>query len=108
MDVQFHADARKELDALPGDEFKAMANAVEKLKLLGDQLAYPHSSNVQGAIVRESRPRAGRSPCRAFYRRVGPRIIVGAIGPEAQHDPRGFQRAVRVAEQRIDDVQKRG
>jgi len=106
MDVQLHTDARRELDALPTDEFKAMLNAIEKLKLLGDQLAFPHSSAVKGETLRELRPRAGRSPWRALYRRLGHRIVVAAISPEAQRDPRGFQRAVRVAQQRIDEVQE--
>ena len=107
IDVRLHADARKELDALPGEEFKVIANAIEKLKQLGDQLAYPHSSAVKGTNIRELRPRAGRSPWRAFYRRVGQGIVAGAIGPEARHDPRGFQRAIQMAQQRIDDPRER-
>jgi hypothetical protein len=53
-------------------------------------------------MLRELRPHAGRSPWRAFYRRVDAEIVIGAIGPEAQVDPRGFRRAVSAALSRLD------
>ncbi|MBA2277797.1 MAG: type II toxin-antitoxin system RelE/ParE family toxin [Chloroflexia bacterium] len=81
-----------------------MYRAIEKLELLGDQLGYPHSSNVRGTSLRELRPRAGRSPWRAFYQRVGDRIVLAAIGPEALHDPRGFRRAIGTALARLDSI----
>jgi hypothetical protein len=54
--------------------------------------------------IRELRPRAGRSPWRALYRRVTDGLVVLAIGPEAQHDKRGFDRAVRLAEERLREI----
>ena len=52
--------------------------------------------------MRELRPRSGRSPWRAFYRRIGATMVIGAIGSEAQNDPRAFRRAVADAERRLD------
>lgn len=79
-----------------------MQNAFEKLEVYGDQLPFPHSSRVKGAAqLRELRPRAGQSPWRAFYRRVGDTLVIGAIGPEAHVDPRGFGHAIRAAEARL-------
>ena len=84
-----------------------MANAVEKLQALGPQLPYPHQSNVEGAErLRELRPRAGRSPWRAFYRRFGDVFVIGAVGPEAQVDKRKFARAVDEAIARLDEVEE--
>jgi putative component of toxin-antitoxin plasmid stabilization module len=63
---------------------------------------------VQGADrLRELRPRAGRSPWRAFYRQMGDVIfVVGAVGPEAAVKPRDFARAIRVAEERLNEIEK--
>lgn len=95
-------DAEAELDALPATEYAAMQHAFEKLAAFGDRLQFPHSSQVKGAKrLRELRPRAGRGPWRAFYRRIGGRLIVAAIGPEAQVNPTGFRRATRLAESRL-------
>jgi hypothetical protein len=83
-----------------------MRNAIGKLEDGGDEMPFPHSSSVRGAVnLRELRPRAGRSPWRAFYRRVGDEVVIGAFGSEAQADPRGFARAVRAATERLDAVQ---
>ena len=85
-----------------------MTHAMEKLEALGPNLPYPHSSDVQGAGgIRELRPRAGRSPWRAFYRRIGDEMVIGSIGPEAEANPTGFTRAVRAAHQRLDDAETR-
>lgn len=85
-----------------------MAHAMEKLEALGPHLPYPHSSDVRGAnSLRELRPRAGRSPWRALYRRIGDEMVIGAIGPEAQAHPAGFNRAVQNALQRLDDFETR-
>lgn len=105
MDVEIIPEANQELRDLPSPERKAMARAVEKLQLLGTHLAYPHSSQVQGTGMRELRPRAGRSPWRALYQRVGDRMVIIAIAPEAQHDPRGFKRAVAQAQRRLTHIQ---
>lgn len=104
MVVDIAPEARDELKALPPDELKAMFNALEKLQAIGAQLPYPHSSQVQGTQIRELRPRAGRSPWRALYQRVGDRLVVVAIAPEAQHDPRGFKRAVTQAQRRLQNI----
>ena len=80
-----------------------MRNAIGKLEQAGEDVAYPHSSRIQGvANLRELRPRAGRSLWRGFYRRIGAEIVIGSFGPEAQTDHPGFARAVRVAEERLD------
>jgi hypothetical protein len=103
VDVILIPEADAEFQALPEAERFAMAVPIAKLRTYGDQLPYPHSSRVQGAAsLRELRPRAGRSPWRAFYRRIGAAMVIGAIGSEAQHDPRGFRRAVADAERRLD------
>lgn len=103
MDVNLTPAADEEFQALPEADRFALGTAIAKLRTHGDQLPYPHSSRVQGAAaLRELRPRAGRSAWRAFYRRIGTVMVIGAIGPEAQHDPRGFRRAVADAERRLD------
>ena len=103
----YHPEAEREVLALPTGEYAAMRNALEKLVLFGDRLGFPHTSQVKGArSLRELRPRAGRSPWRAFYRRVGDRIVIGSIGPEAHVDTAAFRRALRVAEERIDAVER--
>lgn len=67
-EVRFHSDAREERRKLSLQEREAMANAVEKLRVHGPVLPYPHSSDVRGADrLRELRPRSGRSPWRALY-----------------------------------------
>jgi len=83
-----------------------MTHAMEKLEALEPYLPYPHSSDVRGAGgMRELRPRAGRSPWRAFYRRIGDEMVIGSIGPEVEANPTGFARAVRAARQRLDDFE---
>ena len=108
MQVRFTEEARLEFRALPPAEKEAMRNAIGKLEQAGDALAYPHSSRMRGATnLRELRPRAGRSAWRAFYRRIGDVIVVAAFGPEAQADARGFERATRAAEERLDTYEAR-
>ena len=105
--VRYLPEASGELQELPGGERAAMLNAVEKLQALGEQLGFPHTSAVRGTDgLRELRPRSGRSPWRAFYRRIGDVLVIGAIGSEAQHDRRGFDRAVRQAEERLSEVEE--
>lgn len=80
-----------------------MDHAVEKLEAMGMRLPFPHQSDVRGARnLRELRPRSGRSPWRAFTGGSGRPFVIGAVGPEAAVDRRGFDRAVRVAERRLD------
>jgi hypothetical protein len=107
MEVAYVLEAEDELARLPPRERAAMLNAVEKLQQSGIMLPYPHSSDVRGTKLRELRPRSGRSPWRAFYRRLGDVLIIGSIGPEADTDRRGFDRAVDAAEQRITRFEQR-
>src|SRR5688572_22779529 len=87
MDVVFVPAAEDELDRLPVNEKFAILNAIEKLEALGDTLPYPHSSAVRGTKLRELRPRSGRSPWRAFYRRVEDLLVIAAIGPKPSRIP---------------------
>jgi len=101
VDVVLLAQVEIELNALPSAERGALLNVIEKLRAIGVFLGAPHTSQVKGSSLRELRPRAGRSPWRAFYRRVGNELVIGAIGPEALHDRQGFNRSVVAAEGRI-------
>jgi hypothetical protein len=105
-DLRYHPAAKAEEDALPPREQLAMANVINKLRVVGPGLGYPHQSAVRGSTVRELRPRGGRSPWRAFYRRIGDVFVVGAIGPEAEANPRGFLKAVRLAESRLNESEQ--
>lgn len=105
-DVLVHPEADTELNKVPAKERVAIMNALDKLRVVGPALGYPHTSQVRSAHhLREIRPRQGRSPWRAFYRQIDQYLVVGAVGPEADVDPKGFRRAVRAAEQRLDDVE---
>lgn len=83
----------------------AIRNAILKPMALGERWGYPHSSAVRSSseAVRELRPRAGRWPWRAFYRRVGTDFFIAAISLAAQADARGFSKAVATAEARLAD-----
>ena len=106
MEVRFHPEAEREFAIMPASEKVAMQSAVEKLKVLDDRLPFPHSSKVRGSAgLRELRPRAGRSPWRAFYRRIEDTMVIGAIGSEADSNRHGFARSVSNAEQRLDEVE---
>lgn len=100
-----HPDAEVELGALPEGERVAIRHAIEKLEAMGLALGSPHTSKVQSArSLRELRPRAGASPWRAFYRRIGDVFVIGAIGPESSVHPSRFQAAVVQAEERLDAI----
>jgi phage-related protein len=101
VDVVILLEAQGELNSLAMAERVAMLNALEKLRALGPLLAAPHSSQVKGSALRELRPRAGRSPWRGFYRRIGEELLVAAIGPEAKQDRLGFNRSLMAAEVRL-------
>lgn len=106
--VRYHPKARAEADAVPAQERKAIDNAVDKLASLGPTLAFPHSSKVMGdpgGALRELRPRAGRSPWRCIYERIGDVFVIGAVGPEAQKDKAGFDRAVAAAKTRLAEIE---
>jgi hypothetical protein len=105
--VMYLPEAEQERAALPKPERAALINADAKLGAYGPMLGYPHTSAVRGAEgLRELRPRAGRSAYRALYRQVGRVFVVAAVGPEAQSDPRGFDRAVRRAQERLAKVEE--
>lgn len=107
MEVRFHPEARRELLALPVREQRAALNAVAKLQELGEAIPFPHASRVRAAAnLWELRPRAGRSPWRGLYRRIGDAMVIGAFGPEAAVDPTGFRHAVRVAEARLEAAEE--
>lgn len=105
LEVEVLPEAEAELETLPDGERMAMLNALEKLQVLGLVLGAPHSSQVKGTSLRELRPRQGRSPWRAFYKRVGELLVIGAIGPEALHNRQGFSRAITAAEKRINEFE---
>ena len=105
--VAYLPEAEQERAVLPMAERAALINADSKLGVFGPQLGYPHTSAVRDADrLRELRPRAGRSAWRALYRQVGAVFVVAAVGPEAQSDPRGFERAVRRAQQRLEKLEE--
>ena len=107
MEVAFHPAAAEEFRALPASERRAIQAAVEKLEAYADLLGFPHTSNVKNADrLRELRPRAGRSPWRALYRRVGDTMVIAAVGPEAGVNPRGFRSAVRYAQARLAEIEE--
>ena len=105
--VDWDEGAREELMGLPTTERNAMMTAVAKLEAFGDQLGAPHTSQVKGsqAGIRELRPRSGRSTWRALYRRVADGMVILAVGPEAVRDRRRFDRAVRLAEERLKEIE---
>jgi hypothetical protein len=105
--VDWDEGAREELRRLPVAERLAVMNAAAKLEAFGDRLGSPHTSQVKGsrAGIRELRPRSGRSPWRVLYRRVADAMVMLAVGPEAEHDRRGFDRAVRRAEERLKEIE---
>jgi hypothetical protein len=106
--VRYHPKARVEANAVPTHELKAVDNAVDKLASLGPLLPFPHSSKVMGdpgGSLRELRPRAGRSPWRCIYQRIGDVFVIGAIAPEAQKDKAGFERAVSAAKTRLAEIE---
>lgn len=105
LPVLFHPAAEVERAALEPRERVAVDNVVEKLRVIGIALGNPHSSAVRGAVsLRELRPRAGRSPTRALYRRIGNAFVIASIGPEAGANPRGFRQAVAAAQARLGQI----
>jgi len=105
--VAYLPEAEQERANLPKTERAALINADAKLGAYGPKLGYPHTSAVRDADrLRELRPRAGRSAWRALYRQIGEVFVVAAVGPEAQSDPRGFERTVRQALRRLADLEE--
>ncbi len=105
MKVTIHPAAQEELDALRKrsvPEYVAMQRAIRKLKLFGIALSFPFASHVEGTDLWELRPLAGRSAWRALYRRAGDELRIGAIGPDAKVDRRGFRAAIKRALARLE------
>lgn len=107
-EVRYHPAAEGERDKLPVRERQAVSTAVEKLEALGPDLPAPHQSHVRGGKsgIRELRPRSGNSPWRPLYRRIGDVFVVLAVGPEAENDRRGFDKAVSRAEDRLTEIER--
>src|SRR5262249_33104044 len=101
--VDWDEDAREEVSRLPTAERRAVMTAVAKLEAFGDRLGAADTRQVKGsrAGIRELRPRSGRSP----WRLLGDAMVILAVGPEAEHDRRGFDRAVRLAEERLKEIE---
>lgn len=109
--VLFHPGARKELHALKARskaDFDAVMAVIEKLKIQGPALAFPHQSGVRGDAgkgLRELRPTGGRSVVRPIYRRFDNLYVILAIGPEAMADTSGFDGAVKRARRRRKEIE---
>lgn len=68
-------------------------------------LAHPSTRMVTtGRVATRPVMAASAGRIRAFYRRLLDTFVIGGIGPEAEYDPRGFKRAVKKAEERLDAV----
>jgi hypothetical protein len=107
--VRHHHAAVPELARLPTAERNAMDRALDKLEAFGERLPFPHQSAIRRASpIRELRPRAGRSPWRGLYARVGDVFVLLAVGPEADVDPLQFSRAVNAAQARLEELTSRG
>jgi hypothetical protein len=48
----------------------------------------------------------GRSRVRPLYQRFADTFVVGAIGPEAQVNPRRFDQAIRLATSRLAEIEE--
>jgi hypothetical protein len=104
LPVVYDPDAYREYaEVADKKERFSIQTAVAKLRAVGTNLPYPHSSAVKGSSegVRELRPRAGNSPYRPLYRRFGDSLIVLAI---AHKD--NFAAQVAIADQRAGLYQK--
>lgn len=110
-EVKWHPKAQGEKRAIDdAKERVAIAHVIEKLQVDGPGLQSPHQSAVmgsEGAGLRELRPRRGRSRWRPIYRRLEERLFaILSIGPEVEIDKAGYDRAVRIAKQRLGRLEK--
>lgn len=110
--VVYHPEAERELAEVRGQqlgEYTAVLTALDKLRRLVPRLLAPHQSGTrgkQGRGLRELRPRRGRSRWRPIYvQATDTTFVVLAMAPEAQINRRGFDRAVRAAQQRLGEVE---
>lgn len=109
--VAWHPKALDEKNAIEDvAERVAIAHVIEKLEVDGPALQSPHQSGVmgeEGSGLRELRLRRGRSRWRPIFRRRAEELFaVLAIGPEAGIDKAGYARAVRLARQRLEGLEK--
>jgi len=110
--VKWHPRAWEEVQAIEdAQERVAIAHAIEKLQIDGPALRSPHQSGVMGeggAGLRELRPRRGRSRWRPLYRRIEQHLFaILVVGPEAEIDKGGYERAVRIASRRLRQIEER-
>lgn len=102
-----HPALARELEHLrdhDGREYRAVAHAIRVLWTTGAQLGFPYTSAIRTSgniTLRELRPRRGRSRYRVLYAPRHPAPILLALAPEASHNPRGFQRSVGEAIDRL-------
>jgi len=109
--VAWHPKALDEKNAIEdAAERVAIAHVIEKLEVDGPALQSPHQSGVmgeEGSGLRELRPRRGRSRWRPLYRRADETLFaILAIGPEAEIDNAGYAKVVRLAKQRLKQLEK--
>ena len=86
------------------EELRAIFNAVEKLRALGERLCPPHMKPLQGesaSALRELRPRQGRSDWRALYCRHRSAYVILAVD---RH--RNFEALVARAQERAERYAK--
>ena len=98
--VLFDADAVRDLESLKGkQERNAVYAVIDKLRMLGPDLAPPHVKSLKGeAGLLELRPRQGSSPVRPIYRRIGKAYVILAFS--VKPDKVDFKAAVAAARKR--------
>ena len=87
--------------SLDAAEQAAVINVVTTLRVLGYELAAPHSAALEGTDLplRELRPKQGRSPLRIVYAFDPVRQAVLLIGGDKAGDRKFYRRIVVAAEQ---------
>ena len=98
--VLFDADAVRDLESLKGkQERNAVYAVIDKLRMLGPELAPPHVKSLKGeAGLLELRPRQGSSPVRPIYRRIGRVYVILAFS--VKPDKVDFEAAAAAARKR--------
>ncbi len=106
--AEWRAEAEAELAALPRTEQLSIGRAAVRLEALGSQLPFPHQGAARGTKgLQELRPKNGRSPQRVFYRQIAPEVFkIGAVGPEYLVNRKGFDRSIRLAEERLGEFEE--
>ena len=108
--AEWLAEAEAELAALPRTEQLSIGRAAMRLEALGSKLSFPHQGAARGTTgLQELRPKNGRSPQRVFYRQIAPEVFkIGAVGPEYLVNRKGFDRSIRLAEERLSEFEEYG